>query len=112
VKLPDAVRAIVDRAKIVEYLLNAAHPDNGGKAMFFLRSGFSSANPDELATALRKVAANGDVVVHTESLHGNKYVVDGRLESPAGGRPFVRTVWIIDRGTDVPRLVTAYPSRE
>jgi len=27
--------AIVDRHKIVDYLLNSRHPDNGGKAQFF-----------------------------------------------------------------------------
>src|ERR1700682_3051386 len=41
VKMPHADRAVVDRAKISEYLLNAAHPDNGGKAKFFEDLGFS-----------------------------------------------------------------------
>ena len=34
-KLPNAERALVEREKIVNYLLNPAHPDNGGKAAFF-----------------------------------------------------------------------------
>jgi hypothetical protein len=32
-KLPDADNAIVERQKILAYLLNAAHPDNEGKAV-------------------------------------------------------------------------------
>ena len=35
VKLPNIVLAVVEREKITEYLLNPAHPDNGGKAAFF-----------------------------------------------------------------------------
>ncbi len=31
-KLPNAAQAVVTRGKIADYLLNAAHPDNGGKA--------------------------------------------------------------------------------
>jgi len=34
VKLPNADLVVVDRAKVVDYLLNEAHPDNGGKRGF------------------------------------------------------------------------------
>ena len=30
--LPNADRAVIDEPKLVDYLLNASHPDNGGKA--------------------------------------------------------------------------------
>jgi len=40
-KLPSAHLALVDPEKIVDYLLNPAHPDNGGKAAFFVALGFS-----------------------------------------------------------------------
>jgi hypothetical protein len=33
-KLPAADRAVVELTKVAEYLLNASHPDNGGKARF------------------------------------------------------------------------------
>jgi hypothetical protein len=39
-KLPNADRAFVAQEKIRDYLLNAAHPDNGGKAAFFMALGF------------------------------------------------------------------------
>src|SRR5262245_37672421 len=42
-RLPNAERAIVEREKIVDYLLNSAHPDNGGKAQFFFSLGFREA---------------------------------------------------------------------
>mgnify|MGYP006953970691 FL=1 len=43
------------------------------------------------------------------SLHGQKYIVDGELATPCGQRPVVRTVWVVDAGRVIPRLVTAYP---
>ena len=39
-KLPNADKAVVEREKVEDYLLDAAHPDNGGKAQFFERFGF------------------------------------------------------------------------
>ena len=40
-KVPNANDPVVESDKIVSYLLNAGHPDNGGKAQFFEGSGFS-----------------------------------------------------------------------
>jgi hypothetical protein len=55
VKLPNAEKAIVEREKLSDYLLNAAHPDNGGKAAFFEGLGFRHAEPETLATALQEL---------------------------------------------------------
>ena len=41
-----------------------------------------------------------------------EYVPLGRLETPTRKTPWVRTIWIIDRGQEAPRLVTAYPQAE
>jgi hypothetical protein len=114
VKLRNAHLAVVERHKIVDYLLNSAHPDNGGKAQFFESLGFSVDASELLIDALRAVAQTGEVLESVESPHGEKYVVDGPVSSQTEssfGR-MVRTVWIIDRGLEAPRLVTAYPRRE
>lgn len=108
-KLPRAELAIVDLAKVSDYLLNARHPDNGGKAKFFAGLGFLQAEPQVLVDALRTVAATGDVEVQTASPHGLKFVVAGTILSPSGRQSLVRTVWIVEAGQDSPRLVTAYP---
>ena len=108
-KLPNAHLAIVERVKIVEYLLNASHPDNGGKARFFMALGFRLDDWETLAAALRRMALESNVFQKMETVHGRKYIIDGALETPVGKTPVVRAVWIIDRGEDVPRLVTAYP---
>jgi hypothetical protein len=103
---------VVERGKIVDYLLNAAHPDNGGKAAFFGALGFSREDWPRLAAALRELAATAEVMKSVESAHGQKYVLRGRIQSPSGRTPAVQAVWIVDRGTDAPRLVTAYPHED
>jgi hypothetical protein len=108
-KLPNAKNAVVDREKIVNYLLNAAHPDNGGKAAFFFGLGFRRDDWKLLAISLQKLAETSAVIKNVESPHGRKYILRGNIETPSGKTPLVQTVWIIDRDKDAPRLVTGYP---
>jgi hypothetical protein len=110
--LPNAHLAVVEQEKVVAYLLNPTHPDNGGKATFFQMLGFELDNWLDLAAALRQLALGGKVAKTVESPHGNKYVVEGRIESPSGRSPMVLSVWIVDRGLKAPRLVTAYPRED
>jgi hypothetical protein len=110
--LPNVERAEVAEAKIRSYLLNPAHPDGEAKARFFAALGFTREAWDVLATALRGQALRSPVAKCLESVHGTKYVIDGPIETPSGQSPFVRPVWIVDAGQDVPRLVTAYPCQE
>lgn len=92
-KLPSAHLAVVDREKITDYLLNAAHPDNGGKAAFFQGIGFASADWETFAVALRARAAKGDVSKSVESntgastlwTAGSRRRVDGRRWYAASG---------------------------
>jgi len=111
-RLPNVHLAIVEPEKIVDYILNAAHPDNGGKALFFFSLGFRRTEWLPLATAFRNVAESHPVAKNIASPHGRKYIVDGRIATPSGKTPFVRTVWIVDLALDRPRLVTAYPREE
>ena len=111
-KLPNAHLAVVEQGKVVAYLLNPAHPDNGGKAAFFAMLGFDRGDWPRFAAALRRLAVTGEVAKAMESLHGTKYVVDGRIETPTGGSPMVRSVWIVDREFEAARLITAYPRGE
>ena len=110
-KLPNAEKVAVKREKIADYLLNSAHPDNGGKAAFFEKLGFRRREWKTLAKALQTLAVQTEVTTSTESPHGRKYVIVGRVESPAGHAAVVQTIWIVDKGQDVARLVTAYPHK-
>jgi uncharacterized protein DUF6883 len=65
---------------------------------------------EALAKAFRQAALNGEVIQHLETSHGVKYVLHAAMETPSGKSPLVRTVWIVDRGRNFPRMVTAYPA--
>lgn len=106
-RLPAGERAVVPRAKLERYLLSTSHRSGASKARFFRRFGFR--NSDDLEAALLEVARDGEVTADMETRFGRKYVVDGLLETPRGIQPMLRTVWIIEHGTEAPRFVTAYP---
>lgn len=111
-KLPNAEKAIVEREKITDYLLNPAHPDNGGKAAFFKYLGFRRVAWEKLAEAFLELAQAAEVAGTMKSPHGQKYVIVGRIESPGGKSAAVQTIWVVDSGYDVARLVTAYPLKK
>jgi hypothetical protein len=108
-KLPNAEHAIIEREKVANYLLNSGHPDNGGKAPYFEASGFHRDGWHVFAEALRSLAITEEITKSLDSPHGMKYILDGEIETPAGRRASLRTIWILDFGSDTPRLVTAYP---
>lgn len=110
-RLPNAERVVVTEAKVVRYLLSEAHPDGRGKARFFSGHGFTIAKWQELASALRRHAAENPVVDTVETPFGRRYVIEGFLHAPDGQTPGLRSVWFMDRDGGDPRLVTAYPVR-
>lgn len=97
----------VDESKIVEYLLS--HPNGQGKAAFFLGFGFLPNAWKELAEALKQQAWSNPIASVVDSVYGTRYSVDGELQTPIGRRPRVRTVWILESGSNEPRLITAHP---
>ncbi len=108
-RLPDAERAVVPEQKVRAYLLSETHPDGRGKARFFSGYGYSDADWQTLAAALRRHPGEHSVAEIVETPFGVRYVVDGSLPTPDGRNPNVRTVWFIEREGGAPRLVTAYP---
>lgn len=111
-KLPKADKAQITREKIADYLLNPAHPDNGGKAGFFTRLGFYVDQWESFAAALQNLAQAGKIIQVTDSPHGQKYVIVGIIVSPTGKTARVQSIWIVDKGMDAARLVTAYPYKD
>jgi hypothetical protein len=109
-KLPNAELAVVEEAKIVEYLLNSMHPWGASKARFFSRFGFRADAWQVMAVALREHGQQNDVVKVRDTGFGPRYEVEGELNAPDGRRPRIRSVWQVDVGNLAPRLITAYPS--
>ena len=106
-RLPDAGRAIVEEAKARDYLLDASHPGDLGKAELFQAFGFQAVEWDGMRDAVRKHPAENEVARTTANPHGTKYEVKCSLETPDGRNPCLTTIWLIEAGRP-PRLVTAY----
>jgi hypothetical protein len=109
VKLPNIEDARINRTKIVDYLLAVDHPEGAGKATSFPRFGFSIADWQTFAGAPISHARVCRASKVSESRFGTKYQIDGPLACPDGRSPAIRAVWIVDAGTDFPRLITAHP---
>ena len=71
--LPDAEQAQVERSKITEYLLCAAHPDGASKAEFFNQFGFRAEEWEILADALRRHGVSHPVAKVVDSAFGTRY---------------------------------------
>jgi hypothetical protein len=110
--MPQAESAVVEREKVVEYLLSQTHRYGAAKARFFGAFGFRRQQWERLALALREHCREYDVARVHETGFGPRYEVEGRLRAPDGRSPLVRTVWQHDRGAEAPRLITAYPLEE
>lgn len=107
--LPFPEQLRVDPLKITGYLLSEAN--SRGKATFFLRMGFHPDRWQELAEAIKAQARTHRVISQLDSPYGTRYGVDGELVTPDGRqpRPRIRTVWILEAGSQIPRLITAHP---
>jgi len=108
-KLPNAENAVIDRAKIVQYLLDVDHPQGGSKARLLHSLGYSAADWTRLESDLRAAHLSEDVLATRQTLWGMRYEVLGPLTGPTGDSVLFRSVWQIDVGTDRPRLITMYP---
>lgn len=111
-KLPHVEQAVVPEAKIVLYLLNDAHPRGKEKAKFFLRFGFSVAEWKVMEKALLDHAAAYEVASTLDTPEGVNYAIEGALTTPDGRNPQVRTVWVIETDSEIPRFTTAYPLKK
>lgn len=107
-KLPNAERAVIEREKIVGYLLNPAHRYGASKARFFSSFGFTAGRWLDLAEALLRHGQTGGVQRTRETGFGPRYEVEGPLLAADGRTPRVRSVWQLDTGAVAPRLITAY----
>ncbi len=107
--LPDADQLIVEKTKVVGYLLASDHPEGGAKANFFLKRGFTPDAWQQMADALKKHGLTQPVTESSETRFGRKFTVECQIETPDGRNPCILTAWI-QEGSKPPRLVTAHPN--
>ncbi len=108
-RLPNAEKAIIEAEKLRDYVLSFAHPVGRFKATFFQRLGYSAENWEAFERSLRELILSQDVAEIEESQYGQKLIVEGPFTGSSGETVQIVTVWVILKGENVPRFITAYP---
>lgn len=109
-RLPNADRAIIEPAKIRDYLLSEQHPSGGRqKSVVFRALGYSADRWERLADDLRRQHLSLDATPKLKDEHGQRYEIRGRLRGPNGRAGEFVSAWIVALGDDVPRFLSAYP---
>ena len=111
-KLPATERALIEPAKVRDYLLSREHPVGRFKAVFFESLGYSADAWQQLEADLRALAIAGEAILGDQTKYGQKYEVRGTLNGPSGRGASVVTVWIVRWGEETPRFVTAFPGEK
>lgn len=107
-KLPNAERAVVEISKLLDYSLNQFHEVGKHKARVFKSAlNITSDNAEWLREVLIEIAQTHDVTSSKPSVFGVKHVIDFELRHD-GRTATVRASWIVDEGTDCPRLTSCY----
>ena len=107
-KLPNGENAKVDIAKLRDYCLNETHEVGSHKARVFRAAlGLTADDAEWLQEKLLTAANEDDAQLADPSPFGLRYTIDVTIvheEKIA----VVRTGWIIEYGTDFPRLTSCY----
>lgn len=102
-------RAVIEPAKLRDYLLSPTHPVGRFKAPFFLALGYSGAEWSRLEADIPGQHLPREAVPAPPTPYGQKYIIRDTLVGPGGASSRVVTVWVVRAGEDFSRFVTAYP---
>jgi len=107
-RLPNSHKAVVEIQKLRDYSLNTNHPVGKHKARVFQAAlGIAVTDAEWLRERALEAATSGDARGPSPSVFGDKYVIDSVLEYE-GKSATVRFTWIVEFGTDSPRLTSCY----
>lgn len=109
-QIPNWEKAIIDKQKFSEYLFSETHPIGRHKAVFFHRHGFDNTKIDFMIAQLRKLL-NLKIENSSQNDYGTKYIINGFIDTPNNTEIKLTAVWFIEKDSDTPYFVTAYPSR-
>ena len=108
-KIPNAERAVVDIRKMREYCLNPQHHRGKHKARLFTSLLDMDVDDAEgLRNALLEAVKNQDAQLADKDAYGQRYTLDFTLNW-RGKQATIRSAWIIETGSDFPKLTTAFP---
>jgi len=107
-----AETAVIEPAKLRDYLLSPDHPDGRSKARYLGLLGYTRERWEQLARDLRQQILPLDARPSGQSRWGVKYEILGLLRGPNGRAARIRTIWIVLRGDARAQLVTLVPWEE
>ena len=106
--IANAERAVVDIRKLRDYCLNPLHDDGKHKARLFAAVGITANDAEILRDVLLQVVKTHEAQLGRRDVYGQRYIVDFSLTWDEK-QIMIRSGWIIEHGTDTPRLTTCYP---
>jgi hypothetical protein len=107
--LPNAERAIVDIRKLRDYCLNPLHDEGQHKARLFAAIlGMTADDAEGFRDLLLEAVTTHEAHLGCLDTYEQRYTVDCQVVWQ-GKRAMIRSGWIIEHHTDVPRLTTCYP---
>jgi hypothetical protein len=106
--LPSGEEAVVDVAKLRDYVLNSLHPRGRHKARVFAAAlDMHQSDAEALQRQLLSAAASCEARPGPRDQYGHRYVVDFECRN-GSRRAMVRSSWIILADEGIPRLTTCF----
>ena len=107
--IPNAEHAVVDIRKLRDYCLDPLHPEGKHKARLFAAAlGITADDAGDMRLILLEKVKTQPAQVGRRDLYGQRYTVDFMLKWH-GKQAIIRSGWMIEHGSDIPRLTTCYP---
>lgn len=102
-KIPNADYVVVNIRKLRDYCLNSLHDEGKHKARLFESAlGITADDAEQLRNIILQI-----VKIH-EAEYGQRYTVDFLLEWK-GKQARIRSGWIIEHNSNIPRMTSCYP---
>jgi hypothetical protein len=108
-RIPNADKAVIAAEKLRDYVLNPAHRKGASKARMLLACGYRADAWHVLEADLRTQHLTAEVALIKDNQYGERFEIHAPLMTPSKRIITVHSIWQIDRGTHVPRLITMYP---
>jgi hypothetical protein len=107
--IPNGENAVVDIRKLRDYCLNLDHDEGKHKARLFSSIiGMTAENAEDLRQILLEVVKTHQAKLGRRDDFGQRYTLDFPLEWQNKSAT-IRTGWIIEHDSNIPRLTTCYP---
>ena len=109
-RLPNVDKVIVDSRKVTDYALNPKNLSGGAdKARVFESAlGYNQSNANQLIAQIQGNLSNSEAVLGVLDQYGQRFTVDILITGPNGNTAIVRTGWISELGSDIPRMTTLF----